>query len=220
MKISIHGKTNRDSSSKNKSKIDKFSIKKGFKLEQLKSNIKRMHIIEALGTTRKEKDSGIKYTKLNISKTNNIDKHISKTSRQKKSPIGNTKGITENDINKTKTTNFQNNLNNNIKENLKQNKNTIKKSITNKENLNNNNIKEEIKKDKKENRKKEINIIKRNDNLNKEIFNINLRNNSVNNKGNKQRQNKENYKTHNINNEIKKENKTKNEIQVRQFFGL
>lgn len=109
MKISIHGKTNRDSSSKNKSKIDKFSIKKGFKLEQLKSNIKRMHIIEALGTTRKEKDSGIKYTKLNISKTNNIDKHISKTSRQKKSPIGNTKGIIKNNlfekiiINKTKS---------------------------------------------------------------------------------------------------------------------
>ena len=108
MKISIHGKTNRDSSSKNKSKIDKFSIKKGFKLERIKSNIKQMHIIETLRTTRKEKNSGIKYTKLNISKTNNIDKHISKTSRQKKSPIGNTKGIVKNNlfekiiINKTK----------------------------------------------------------------------------------------------------------------------
>ena len=66
------------------------------------------------------------------------------TNRKKEEIKKNNKSITENDINKTKTTNFQNNLNNNIKENLKQNKNTIKKSITNKENLNNNNIKEEI----------------------------------------------------------------------------
>ena len=130
MKISIHGKTNRDSSSKNKSKIDKFSIKKGFKLERIKSNIKQMHIIETLRTTRKEKNSGIKYTKLNISKTNNIDKHISKTSRQKKSPIGNTKGIVKNNlfekiiINKTKP----------IKKKNEKNEKSIK-SINNKNNF-------------------------------------------------------------------------------------
>ena len=130
MKISIHGKTNRDSSSKNKSKIDKFSIKKGFKLERLKSNIKQMHINEALRTTRKEKNSGIKYAKLNISKTNNIDKHISKTSRQKKSPIGNTKGIVKNNlfekiiINKTKP----------IKKKNEKNEKSIK-SISNKTNF-------------------------------------------------------------------------------------
>ena len=43
-KISIHGKTNRDSSSKNKSKIDKFIIKNGFKLERLASN-KKIYIL-------------------------------------------------------------------------------------------------------------------------------------------------------------------------------
>ena len=98
MKISNHGKTNRDSSSKNKSKIDKFSIKKGFKLERLKSNIKHIYINEALGTNRKVKNSGIKNTKLNISKYNYLNKHISKTSRQKKSPIGNNKGIIKNKL--------------------------------------------------------------------------------------------------------------------------
>ena len=87
MKISIHGKTNRDSSSKNKSKIDKFNIKKGFKLERLTSKKKNIYINEALGTSRKEKNSGIKNTKLNMSKYNNLNKHISKTSRHKKSPI-------------------------------------------------------------------------------------------------------------------------------------
>ena len=92
MKISIHGKTNRDSSSKNKSKIDKFNVKKGFKLERLTSKKKYIYINEALGTSRKEKNNHIKNTKLNFNKYNNIGKHISKTSRQKKSPIGNNKG--------------------------------------------------------------------------------------------------------------------------------
>ena len=55
MKISVHGKTNRDSSSKNKSKIDKINIKEGFKLERLKLNKKNIYINEALGTSRKEK---------------------------------------------------------------------------------------------------------------------------------------------------------------------
>ena len=86
-KISIHGKTNRDSSSKNKSKIDKFIIKNGFKLERLASNKKNIYINEALGTSRKEKNNGVKSTKLNMSKYNNLNKHISKTSRHKKSPI-------------------------------------------------------------------------------------------------------------------------------------
>ena len=191
--------------------------------ENNNNNIKDKNSINKDEKIQKEKNTNKNNDIIN-NKTNNSNNNDNKktksekmvTNRKKEEIKKNNKSITENDINKTKTTNFQNNLNNNIKENLKQNKNTIKKSITNKENLNNNNIKEEIKKDKKENRKKEINIIKRNDNLNKEIFNINLRNNSVNNKGNKQRQNKENYKTHNINNEIKKENKTKNEIKPKE----
>jgi hypothetical protein len=127
MKISIHGKTNRDSSSKNKSKIDKINIKKGFKLESLKSNIKHMYINEALRTTRKEKNSGIKYAKLNISKTNNLDKHISKTSRQKKSPLGNTKGIVKNNL-------FEKIIKNKTKPVKKQKEKSIKK-ISNKKNF-------------------------------------------------------------------------------------
>lgn len=83
MKISIHGKTNRDSSSKNKSKIDKINIKEGFKLERLKLNKKNIYINEALGTSRKEKHNKKNNTKLNINKCNNTNKHISKTSRQK-----------------------------------------------------------------------------------------------------------------------------------------
>ena len=93
MKISVHGKTNRDSSSKNKSKIDKINIKEGFKLERLKLNKKNIYINEALGTSRKEKHNKKNNTKLNINKCNNTNKHISKTSRQKKSPINNNKGI-------------------------------------------------------------------------------------------------------------------------------
>ena len=127
MKISIHGKTNRDSSSKNKSKIDKFNITKGFKLERLRSNIKHMHINEALRTTRKEKNSDIKHTKLNISKTNNIDKHISKTSRQKKSPIGNNKNIVKNNL-------FEKIIINKPKPIKKKNEKSIK-SISNKNNF-------------------------------------------------------------------------------------
>ena len=92
LKITTHGKTNRDSSSKKKSKIDKFNTRKGFELQRLTSK-KRININEALGTYRKEKNSGIKSTKINTSKYNYLNKHISKTSRQKKSPIGNDKGI-------------------------------------------------------------------------------------------------------------------------------
>ena len=86
VKIPTHGKTNRDSS-KNKSKIDKFLIKKRFKLERLTSKTKYVYINEALGTNRTNKNSGIKNIKLNKSKLNYLDKHISKTSRQKKSPF-------------------------------------------------------------------------------------------------------------------------------------
>ena len=63
MKISVHGKTNRDSSSKNKSKIDKINIKEGFKLERLKLNKKNIYINEALGTSRKEKHNKLYFNK-------------------------------------------------------------------------------------------------------------------------------------------------------------
>lgn len=92
MKITIHGKTNRNSSSKSKSKIDKISIKKGFKLGRITLKKKYIYINEALATTRKEKNKGIKNTKLNLNKYSFLNKHISKTSRHKKSPIDNMKG--------------------------------------------------------------------------------------------------------------------------------
>ena len=92
VKISTHGKTNRDSSSKKKSKIDKFNSKKGFELKRLTSK-KNINIKDSLWTYRKEKNSRIKNTKINTSKYKYLDKHISKTSRQKKSPFGKDKGI-------------------------------------------------------------------------------------------------------------------------------
>ena len=92
VKLSIHNKTNRDSSSKNKSKIDKFKIKKGIKMERLNIKKRPIHINDALGTNRKV---NAKNKKLNDNKNNNNTKHISKTSRQIKSPFGHIKAITK-----------------------------------------------------------------------------------------------------------------------------
>ena len=92
VKLSVHNKTNRDSSSKNKSKIDKFKIKKGIKMERLNINKRPIDIKDALGTNRKVKPNN--KNKNNI-KNNNNTKHISKTSRQQKSPLANNKAITK-----------------------------------------------------------------------------------------------------------------------------
>ena len=100
MKISIHGKTNRDSSSKNKSKIDKFNIKKGFKLERLTSNKKNIYINEALGTSRKDniienKDNKEMIKKNPIEEKKNENKDEKNMSKNVSKKEDNSKTLTE-----------------------------------------------------------------------------------------------------------------------------
>ena len=191
MKISIHGKTNRDSSSKNKSKIDKFNIKKGFKLERITSNKKYIYINEALGTSRKEKNSGIKNIKLNTYKHNYLNKHISKTSRQKQSPLQNNKGI----------------ITGNLFDKFLINKNkALKKKI----------IEKQIKNNKKKNNfgyltQREITNFKLKEkvDLNSEIH-LEIKNNSLN---NKRRNNLKQTNSFNAEHKVKKvDNKPKNNV--------
>ena len=162
VKLSIHNKTNRDSSRKKKLIIDKFKIKKGIKMERLNIKNRPIHINDALGTNRKVK---AKNKNTNKKKNHNNTKHISKTSRHKKSPVDHNKAITKVNLFERLTINKNKPLKNNNDKLTKKNGNKSNNVgyLTQRE---------------------ETHKLKERINLNSDV-NLKIKNNSLNNKNNK-----------------------------------